>query len=58
MYTIYYSQGAYSIATQVVLLELDQDLNIIDVKEFENFKEHKKWAFFQIYLAQTKLNQF
>lgn len=39
MYTLYYSQGACSVATQVVLRELDQSVNIIDVKQFENFKE-------------------
>ena len=39
MYTLYYSQGACSIATQVVLRELDQTVNIIDVKKLENFKE-------------------
>jgi glutathione S-transferase len=39
MYTLYYSQGACSVATQVVLRELDQDVNLIDVKGLENFKE-------------------
>lgn len=39
MYTLYYSQGTCSIATQVVLRELNQSVNIIDAKQFENFKE-------------------
>ena len=39
MYTLYYLQGACSIATQVVLRELDQAVNLIDIKQLENFKE-------------------
>ena len=38
MYTLYYSKGACSVATQVVLRELDQDLNIIDVAKLNDFK--------------------
>jgi glutathione S-transferase len=39
MYTLYHLQGSCSIATKVVLRELDQDVNLIDVMKFENFKE-------------------
>ncbi len=39
MYTLYYSQGACSVATQVVLHELQQEVNIIDVQQMDNFKE-------------------
>ena len=39
MYTLYYSQGACSVATQVVLHELQQDVKIIDVQQLDNFKE-------------------
>jgi glutathione S-transferase len=38
MYTLYYSQGACSVATQVVLIELQQKVKIIDVKQIDNFK--------------------
>ena len=38
MYTLYYSQGACSVATQVVLRELDQEIKIVDVKTVDNFK--------------------
>lgn len=38
MYTLYYSQGACSVATQVVIRELNQDVNIIDVKQLDNFR--------------------
>lgn len=38
MYTLYYSQGACSVATQVVLRELGQELNLIDVAKLNNFK--------------------
>lgn len=39
MYTLYYSQGACSVATQVVLHELQQEVKIIDVKQLDNFKK-------------------
>ncbi|MCJ8299050.1 MAG: glutathione S-transferase family protein, partial [Pseudomonadales bacterium] len=38
MYTLYYSQGACSVATQVVLHELQQDVKIIDVQQLDDFK--------------------
>lgn len=38
MYTLYYSQGACSVATQVVLRELNQEVEIIDVKQIDDFK--------------------
>lgn len=37
MYTLYYSQGACSVATQVVLRELGQELTIIDVAKLNDF---------------------
>lgn len=37
MYTLYYSQGACSLATQIVLLELDQKPILIDVNKIDNF---------------------
>ena len=38
MYTLYYSQGACSVATQVVLRQLGQEVNIIDVQQLTDFK--------------------
>ena len=38
MYTLYYSKGACSAATQVVLRELGQEVTIIDVQQLNNFK--------------------
>lgn len=38
MYTLYYSPGACSIVTQVVLHELEQDVTIIDVNNMADFK--------------------
>ncbi|MFT7185773.1 MAG: glutathione S-transferase [Pseudohongiellaceae bacterium] len=37
MYTLYYHPGACSLATQVVIHELDQALKIIDKNKVENF---------------------
>ncbi len=38
MYTLYYSKGACSAATQVVLRELGQEVTIINVQQLSNFK--------------------
>jgi len=38
MYTLYYSQGACSVATQVVLRELDQEVTLIDAQHLNDFK--------------------
>lgn len=37
MYTLFYSQGACSVATQVVLRELGQEVKIIDAQQHDNF---------------------
>jgi glutathione S-transferase len=39
MYTLYYSQGACSVATQVVLRELGQGVTLIDVQQLGDFKK-------------------
>lgn len=38
MYQLYYMQGACSLATQVVLRELEQQVELIDSKQLKNFK--------------------
>lgn len=38
MYTLYYSPDACSLATQVILLELDQSVEIKNVQQVEKFK--------------------
>lgn len=39
MYTLYYLPGACSLATQAVLHELDQPVEIVDVKQLNNFTD-------------------
>jgi len=39
MYTLYYSQGACSVATQVVIRELGQSVKLIDVQKIDYLKE-------------------
>jgi len=39
MYTLYYSQGACSVATQVVLRELGQEVTLIDVQQLSDFEK-------------------
>ena len=38
MYTLYFSQGTCSVATQVVLRELGQDVELINAKQVDDFK--------------------
>ncbi len=39
MYTLYYLPGACSLATQAVLHELDQPVELIDVQQLDNFTD-------------------
>lgn len=39
MYTLYYLPGACSLATQVVLHELDQPVELVDIQQLSNFTD-------------------